>query len=270
MTLEYGKFRLLVPALLAASIGLIGCGGGGDGGGGGGNAPATGITVVPERFDFGVITEGNLDQVLPRKFIIRNEGTTSSNIGYIMWDQFEADQFSLLDHLGGNNACAPTPFALAPGESCTVEVEFNPDEIGEFKTALFVQNDAPNVATVGGTLARVEGTYAEVDEIHVTVNQVHACAVNGPQAFVSVTDQERFPIRNLHKENFILEGLDPIYVRQVGENDAYIPLSLSIAMDYSGSITDFPEVVDNMEAGATLLVNEMKANDNADIIVAFP
>ncbi|WP_372615327.1 vWA domain-containing protein, partial [Aquicoccus sp.] len=41
---------------------------------------------------------------------------------------------------------------------------------------------------------------------------------------------------------------------------------LSIAMDYSGSITDLPDAVDNMEAGATLLVNEMKANDDADII----
>ncbi|WP_373025802.1 VWA domain-containing protein, partial [Thioalkalivibrio sp.] len=122
----------------------------------------------------------------------------------------------------------------------------------------------PNTPAVGGTLA---GTYEEVDEIFVTVNQVNACALNGPQAFVSVTDQAGFPISHLVSGDFTLVelGSEELTVDDV-RHVADIGLSLSIAMDYSGSITDLPDAVDNMEAGATLLVNEMKANDDADII----
>ncbi|WP_024327780.1 VWA domain-containing protein [Thioalkalivibrio sp. AKL19] len=271
MTLEYGKSRLLVPALLAASLGLSGCGGGGGGdaggGGGGGNTPETGITVVPERFDFGIMTEGNEDHVLPRQFIIRNEGATSHNISSINLFGRDPRQFRL-DDSGGNAPCGAPPFDLPAGGSCTVEVEFEPRSFSTpedpFEALLIAQSDNPNTPAVGGTVA---GTYEPVDEIFVTVNQVNACALNGPQAFVSVTDQGGFPISNLRTEAFTLVelGSGELKVDHVG-HVADIGLSLSIAMDYSGSITDLPDAVDNMEAGATLLVNEMKANDDADII----
>ncbi|WP_019627492.1 VWA domain-containing protein [Thioalkalivibrio sp. AKL10] len=273
MTLAYGKSRLLLPALLAASIGLIGCGGGG-GSGGSGSTPETRITVIPERFDFGTITEGNEDQALPRQFIIRNEGTTSYNIEDIRVRRDNFDAF-FLDRSGGSAPCGTRPFDLAPGDSCTVVVEFKtqhlPLHVGKFDGLLIAESDNPNIRTVGSTLA---GTYEPIKSIHVTVNQVNDCALPAPQAFqafVSVTDQAQFPISHLAEKHFTLVELesgpasnllDVIDVGQVGD----INLSLSIAMDYSGSITDFPDAVGNMEAGATSLVDAMKDDDDADII----
>ncbi|WP_018168298.1 VWA domain-containing protein [Thioalkalivibrio sp. ALMg9] len=268
MTLEYGKSRLLVPALLAASIGLSGCGGGGGGdGGGGGTTPSAGITVVPERFDFGIITEGNEDHVLPRQFIIRNEGTTSSNIADISLRRDDFGAFSV-DTSGGSNPCGAPPFDLAGGGSCTVEVEFDPRRFDTYEALLIAQSDDPNTPTVGSTLA---GTYERIKSINVTVNQINACPrPDEPhQAFVSVTDQAGWPISDVQSfGGFTLEGLDLIGVRQVGGTSTDTDLSLSIAMDYSGSITDFPDAVDNMEAGAKSLVDAMKDNDKdkADII----
>ena len=262
MTLEYGKSRLLVPALLAASIGLSGCGGGGGGdGGGGGTTPSAGITVVPDRFNFGTITEGNEDHVLPRQFIIRNEGTTSQSISSMSLFGRDPGQF-VLDDSGGNAPCGAPPFDLPGGGSCTVVAEFKPARIGEFEALLIAESDAPNTPTVGGTL---EGTYEPIKSIHVTVNQVNACAFP-PKAFVSVTDQADFPIPNLVAGDFTLAGFAPgsYGVQPISRN--YNDLSLSIAMDYSGSITDFPDAVDNMEAGATSLVDAMQDNDEADII----
>ncbi|OOC48662.1 MULTISPECIES: choice-of-anchor D domain-containing protein [Thioalkalivibrio] len=260
MTLEYGKSRLLVPALLAASLGLSGCGGGGGGDGGGGNT-ASGITVVPKSFDFGIITEGNEDHVLPRQFIIRNEGTTTHNISSMSLFGDHPNQFEL-DESGGNAPCGAPPFDLPAGGSCTVVAEFKPVRLGEFNALLVAQSDDPNTPTFGGVL---RGTYEPIKSIHVNVNQVNACAFP-PKAFVSVTDQADFPIPNLVAGDFTLAGFAPgsYGVQPISRN--YTDLSLSITMDYSGSITDFPDAVDNMEAGATSLVDAMQDNDEADII----
>ncbi len=267
MTLEYGKSRLLVPALLAASIGLSGCGGGGgggDGGGGGGNTPATAITVTPEDFNFGVITEGNLEQTRPREFVIRNQGARSYNIADIGLQLNDHAAF-VLDRSGGNNPCEARPFDLAPGDSCTVEVEFKPRSFAPFVAALFVETDDPESSTVGGTLAKLAGTYAEIDSINVTVNQINACPRPDAIAYVSVTDQAGFPIRNLHDGHFTLDGLTVRDIRQVGGNPTDTDLALSIVMDYSGSITD-DGGAENMELGAKRLVDAMNDNDEADII----
>ncbi|WP_026289214.1 VWA domain-containing protein [Thioalkalivibrio sp. ALMg11] len=256
MTFEFGKSRLLVPALLAASIGLSGCGGGG-----GGTTPSAGITVVPDRFNFGTITEGNENHVLPRQFIIRNEGTTSQSISSMSLFGRDPGQF-VLDDSGGNAPCGAPPFDLPGGGSCTVVAEFKPARIGEFEALLIAESDDPNTPTVGGTL---EGTYEPIKSIHVNVNQVNACAFP-PKAFVSVTDQADFPIPNLVAGDFTLAGFAPgsYDVQPISRN--YTDLSLSITMDYSGSITDFPDAVDNMEAGATSLVVAMQDKDEADII----
>ncbi|WP_373026214.1 choice-of-anchor D domain-containing protein, partial [Thioalkalivibrio sp.] len=148
MTLEYGKSRVLVPALLAASLGLSGCGGGGGGGsdntsGGSDNTSETGITVVPESFDFGTMTEGNEDQVLARQFIIRNEGTTSHNISSMSLFGRDPGEF-VLDDSGGNDPCGAPPFDLSAGGSCTVEVEFEPRSFDTFEALLIAESDDPN------------------------------------------------------------------------------------------------------------------------------
>ncbi|WP_018881424.1 VWA domain-containing protein [Thioalkalivibrio sp. ALE30] len=265
MTPRLEKPHLLGVTLLATAIGLMGCGGGGSdsssGGSSGGDTSDARITLTPDRFDFGLITEGNLDEIPPRKVVIGNEGTTSYNIADISVRLDSQAAFRLIDS-DGSDRCQARPFALAPGDQCSVAVEFQPRQFGEFEAALIVQSDDPANPSVGGTL---KGAYRPIESINVTVNQINACPrSDDAQAFVSVTDQAGFPIPDLHQSDFSLAGFPIDSVEPVGPS--LTDLALGIVMDYSGSITNLPSAVANMEEGATLLVDAMKDGDEADII----
>ena len=267
MHLEFRKSKLLVPALLTISIGLVGCGGSSGGGGGGGDTSSDGITVLPERFDFGLVTEGNLPDVLPRSFTLSNEGETSYAISNMSLSGTNPDAFGL-DENGGDTPCRARALTLAPGDTCTVAVSFEPglENFGSFSAALLVRTNDPNASSVARSLS---GTYAAVEEINVTVNQINACPRSQAAAFVSVTDQAGFPIKDLAAEDFTLEelGRGPVAnpgVTPVGQSGTN--LALSIVMDFSSSITNFPSAVTNMEEAATQLVKAMQAIDEADVI----
>ena len=263
MTFKFGKTERLVVALLAGSIGLLGCGGSSNGNPlpeGGGPSDAA-ITVSPTNFDFGVVTEGNLENLRPGIFTISNAGETSYDISNIILDG-DSTPFRL-EESGDNATCNQRVFTLDPGESCTVAVSFVPENSGGFdNAALTVEHNEPPLFF---TTSSIRGTFEELKELNVTVNQINACPRPPAQAFVSVTDQGAFPFRGLTTENFTLqEGgervADPA-VFSVGDSDT---IALSIVMDYSGSISAVDQA--NMEEAATLLVDAMQANDSADII----
>jgi hypothetical protein len=71
--------RIATIGLAALSLTLVACGGssGGGSGGSGSTPPPASIVVQPSSFDFGLVTEGNLDEVPARRFTIRNNGTSS-------------------------------------------------------------------------------------------------------------------------------------------------------------------------------------------------
>jgi hypothetical protein len=266
------KLKILVPILLLAPFSMIGCGGGsgggsGGGGGGGGGTSDAAITMLPAGFNFGLVTEGNLDKVIPREFVISNTGTDSYTVSNIRLVNENPDEF-ILNERGGEAPCNALTFSLDPGSSCTVTVRFAPalTNFGSFRAALLVQTNDPNADSIARSLA---GTYAKIQSINVAVNQINACPRSQPaQAFLSVTDQAGFPLKDLASGDFTLEELgfglvsNPV-ARPVGESDS---IALSIVMDYSSSITNFPSAVSNMQEGATLLVDAMRANDEADII----
>jgi len=266
MTFEFRKSRLLIPALLATSIGLIGCGGSSSSnGGGGGDTSSDGITVLPERFNFGLITEGNTAQ--PRQFTLSNEGDTSYDISNMSLVGNDPNEF-ILDENGGDAPCEARARTLDPGESCTVEVRFAPapGSFDEFSASLLVRSNDPNAPSVARALS---GSYAELESINVTVNQINACPRSQAEAFVSVTDQAGFPIKDLAAGDFTLEelGIGPVSnpgVTPVGQSGTN--LALSIVMDFSSSITTFPSAVTNMQEAATQLVEAMQAIDEADVI----
>ena len=265
MTFKFGKTERLVVALLAGSIGLLGCGGSSNGN----PLPEPGpsdaaITVSPANFDFGVVTDGNREGLRPGIFTLSNAGEISYNISNITLEGDGSTAFEL-DESGGNAPCNQRVFTLGPGESCTVAVSFVPQNSGTFTAALSVFNNEPP----GLVTSRITGTFEDVEEINVTVNQINACPrpQMAAQAFVSVTDQGAFPIQGLTTKDFTLkesesgEEFGPDDARSVGDSDT---IALSIVMDYSGSISDVDQA--NMEDAATLLVDAMQANDSADII----
>ncbi|WP_373054563.1 choice-of-anchor D domain-containing protein, partial [Thioalkalivibrio sp.] len=172
MTFKFGKTERLVVALLAGSIGLLGCGGSssngnlGGGGGGGGTSDAA-ITVSPTNFDFAAVTDGNLEGLRPGIFTLSNAGEISYNISNITLEGDGSTAFEL-DETGDNATCNKPPFTLEPGESCTVAVSFDPQSFGIFTAALSVFNNEPP----GFVTSRITGTFADIEEINVTVNQI--------------------------------------------------------------------------------------------------
>lgn len=261
-----------VATILTASFALtlVGCGGGGSGGGGGTPPPqppepTASIVVQPGTFDFGLVTEGNVDEIPARRFLIRNTGDVSRSVSSIHLDGADLADFAL-DANAGANPCAPPVFSLSPGTSCDVEVRFAPRDFGSYSASLVVQSNDPVAPTVNSTL---EGTYVPVETVNVAVNQVQACPRELPaKAYVSVTDQGGFPVRGLTLPDFALEELGQGIVLDFADSvgGAGSTLSLSIVMDYSGSITDHPVIQENMEAAAKTLVEKMRDEHEADII----
>lgn len=245
---------------------LSGCGGGSSGNGSPSVAqPVPSLVIQPKSFDFGLVTEGNLDELPARQISVRNTGTVSYNVSSIRLEGANPSGF-LLDTSGGASACGATVRSLSPGASCTLNVRFTPRAFGEYGANLVVQSNDPVAPIVSSVL---RGTFVEVQDLKVTVNQVDACPRQiGSTAFVSVTDQVGFPIKNLGLSDFSLEemsqGVPLDSVETVGASDARI--SISIVMDYSSSITRFPERLENVDAAARILVENLKEGDEADIV----
>ena len=263
MTFKFGKTERLVVALLAGSIGLLGCGGSSNGNPlpEGGETSDAAITVSPTNFDFGVVTEGNLENLRPGIFTISNAGETSYDISNIILDG-DSTPFRL-EESGDNATCNQRVFTLDPGESCTVAVSFEPDNSGRFdNAALTVEHNEPPLFF---TTSSIRGTFEDLKELNVTVNQISACPRSQALAFVSVTDQGAFPIRGLTAQDFMLEELgqeiETAHVSPVEDSDT---IALSIVMDYSSSISEDDQA--NMEEAATALIDAMRDDDSADII----
>lgn len=265
------KTRNATVLVSMLTLPLLGCGGGGTSGGGGATPPpppppppTASIVIQPGSFDFGLVTEGNLDEVPARKFTIRNDGTQSYSLSSIRLEGDDASDFELDDE-AGDNPCGSGVVSLGAGASCDVAVRFAARTFGEFSASLAVQSDDPVASTVSSAL---QGSYAEVLEVNVTVSQIKACPRQLPaRAYVSVTDQGGFPVRDLALQDFRLQetGIDvPLdAVDSVGAGNAN--LSLSIMMDYSNTILNSPGAVENMEEAAAVLAQKLGELDEADI-----
>jgi Ca-activated chloride channel homolog len=257
----------VLSAILLAGCGSSSSSSGGGGGGGGGSTPTptASIVVQPANFDFGIVTEGNLDGVPARRFSISNTGQAAYSITSVRLEGGNPTSF-VLDLSSGANACGSAVVSLNPGVSCDVGVRFAPNAFGVFATTLAIQSNDPVAPTVRGNL---RGTYKAVEDVNVVISELNACPRTGPaRVFVSVTDEGGFPIRGL--------GLPDFSVQESGSaanlfavdtiSSAGASISLSLLMDYSNSVTRFPDVVENMEEAAAALVQEMAAGDEADVI----
>jgi VWFA-related protein len=261
-----------MATLLLGSLGLAlaGCGGGSSSGGTvppppPPPPPTASISLTPASFDFGTVTEGNLDEVPARRFVIQNGGTGSYDVSSIRLEGQDPTAFAL-DVDAGDNPCGAGVRTLGPGASCGVDVRFAPAAFGPFAAVLAVQSNDPVSPSVNAAL---QGRYAEVEEVTVTVSQIDACPRELPASvYVSVTDQGDFPIKDLGLPAFGLtedgQASTLNAVNTVG--NAASSISLSILMDYSGSIRDTPGILDNLKEAASVLVDKLGANDEADII----
>jgi VWFA-related protein len=257
--------QIATVCLASLSLTLVACGGGSSsGGGGGGGSPTASITIQPGSFDFGLVTEGNLDEVPARRFTIRNNGTSAYNLSSIRLEGGTPAEFSL-DLSAGSAACGSSVVALSPGASCEAEVRFAARNFGTFGTRLVVNSNDPVAPEVRST---VVGTYAEVLDVHVAVSQIKACPRELPaRLFVSVTDQAGFPVRGLGLPDFGLQELGNGMTLDSAASvaNANATISLSILMDWGNSTQRSPEIMEATEEAAGTLVKQLGEQDEADI-----
>ncbi|MFP4452192.1 MAG: VWA domain-containing protein, partial [Desulfobacterales bacterium] len=175
--------------------------------------------------------------------------------------------------LGGDTECYELdPFSISAEDKRVVQVAFDPgsEPDGLFDGVLTIESDDPNKPILDVMLS---GTKAQISELHVRINQMEVdlefdpCPLEAEdpmEIYVSVTDQAGYPVTGLEWDNFSIteEGFETIspdgasYVK-----DGYVPISVALVMDYSGSITDMEDAVQDMENSVKSFIDQMKADD---------
>ncbi|MFW6100314.1 MAG: VWA domain-containing protein, partial [Bacteroidota bacterium] len=185
--------------------------------------------------------------------------------GSIVTDPF------FMDLSGGSDPFHNLSAQIAPGDKRTLEISFEPsdsDSDGLYEGILTIMSNDPDLPELDVMLS---GTKAQISKLYVRINQIEACpreAGDLVEVYVSVIDQGGYPVSGLGIDNFsIVEGgseqdLESAYF--VSEN--YVPISVALAMDYSGSITSIEDAVQDMETSVKSFIEQMKADDEAEII----
>ena len=257
------KNKIIVSAFALfalSSIAFIGCGGGG--GGGSSTNPTSSLEVLPADYDFGIVTDGNSAQ--PLEVVIRNNGAAGLGVTSIILS--DTNNFTL-DLDGGTNPCGSTTPTIGTNSSCTVTVDFLPSAVDTFSADLTIRSNDPTAPRYDMSLL---GSKQAINALNVKINQIDACPRPSPPpatVYVSVTDQGGFPVTTLDAGNFL--------IREVGDVkgtttaipvDDTVALSVALVLDYSGSITIDPVNVSAMQDAANSFVNDLGANDEAEII----
>jgi len=253
----------IVTLFLLISIAFMGCSGGGGSDETTETTLPTGspsIQVLPAAYNFGTVTDGNAPA--PLEVEISNSGTAGLNVSSIVL--LDTVNFAL-NLTGGSKPCNSGSPTLAAGGKCTVEVDFQPKSTASFSSILRIRS---NDSTSPMLDLPLSGTQEAVKTLNVRINQVEPCPGPEVKAYVSVTDQGGYPVTGLTKNDFsVTEDANnivgaPTIVSYVSD----ATLSVALVLDYSGSITDVQDNVDDMEESAAGFVDQLGADDEAEII----
>ncbi|MFW5958015.1 MAG: VWA domain-containing protein [Desulfosalsimonas sp.] len=277
------KVKWSVPFLCAlfllGHVLFLGCagGGGGDDSSGSEDSSSGGspfIYVTPaDNYNFGDVTPEN--SPVPLEVVIGNDGSAVLNVDDIILTANGAntsDPF-FMDLSGGSDPFHNLPAEIAPGDKRTLEISFEPSDSasdGSYDGTLTIIS---NYSVFPEWDVSLIGTKAQISKLYVRINQIEAScpreAGDLVEVYVSVIDQGGYPVSGLETNNFsITEGVseqDPEGASFVSE-EGYVPISVALAMDYSDSITSIEDAVQNMEISVKSFIDQMKADDEAEII----
>ena len=261
--------RSLFILILLLPIVFLGCSSSG------GDAPAPvpspSIRVLPSSYDFGAVTPGNSPATLEVE--IQNNGSLSLTVNDITLS--DPNNFNL-NLNGGSNPCNKTSPKITAGGNCTAEVDFLPQATASFNANLTIRSNASNTPTLKVPLS---GSQEEISALNVRINQVESDEASCPgpgseiTAYVSVTDQGGYPITGLTAADFTITETDG-YAGPPNNPITYVgdtaTISVALVMDYSGSVTDVQDAVDDMEESAAYFVDQLRdlpgVLDEAEII----
>lgn len=219
-------------------------------GGGGGSTPSddtptANISLSESSYDFGGIVINNS---LNRTFDITNTGTASLTIGDI---SLSDSAFSIF-----TDTCSEQ--TLAANETCSPTTSFSPATQGLFSGTLSIPSNDPD-----GT-ANID-LYGEGYGLNVWINKIEVDQDCNYTINVTVTDAETGEIIDLEQTDFtlIIGGQDVSQEIVVEEVEIPLPVSVALALDWSGSVTN---VLDVVQEGANIFINQLiNADDEAAI-----
>jgi Ca-activated chloride channel family protein len=195
---------------------------------------------------------------------INNNGTANLRVSAITLS--DLNNFTL-NLAGGTNPCNATNPTIAAGGTCTFEVGFEPAVGGTFAATVQIRSNDGTTPTFSLALS---GISEAVQTLTVRINQVETGVCPATTAYVSVTDQGGYPLIGLAQGNFT--SVDKNVTSQLpltGFNfvsQVFAPVSIVTVMDYSGSQTDTPDVISDMEQGLLPFVDDLRAGDEMEII----
>jgi Ca-activated chloride channel homolog len=251
----------IIALLLLFPMTFLGCSGGS---GSDETTTSTGspsIQALPAAYDFGTVTDGNAPA--PLEVEITNSGTAGLTVSSIVL--LDIDNFAL-NLSGGSKPCNSASPVIAAGGNCTVEVDFQPQSTNPFSSILRVRSNDPTNPMLDLPLS---GIQEAVDTLNVRINQIEACPGPEVTAYVSVTDQGGYPVTGLTTADFTITEAGG-YVGMPNNPILYVAnnatISVALVLDYSGSITDVQDNVDDMEESAADFIAPLEADDEAEII----
>lgn len=272
--------RVRSPAISALLVvftfALAGCGSGGSSGpsapaAGTSGSPATppppsgtpSIQVLPASFDFGKLTSGNTSA--PLQVTIRNTGTAALSLVNITLNAASGPPYTMAVG-GGTKPCGSTARQVAPSEECTVQVLFQPTSPGTFGATLQISSNDSKSPT---TTLPIVGLSEPVLSLSVRIGQLDtSCPSPRVTAYVSVTDQGGFPVKQLTRDNFatmqsstMLPIVSSAFVETVSA-----PIAIAALMDHSSSLTSQPIALADMKSGLSSLVSVLRPGDIAEIV----
>ncbi len=241
----FGRFGHVFGLLMILAV-LWGCSGGG---GSGSDDIRTSRTSV--TFDRIVVNHYSDTPVT-----IRNRLKRNLTVGQVAGGDPIDAPFSIR-----NDACSGT--TLAPGQSCSFDVRFKPVQQGIFQDSFDVPSSDP-----GQTIAAVQVS-GEGIGLNVSITQVETdCETSTVTLYAVVTDLDDFPVDFLSKSDFTILENGVAVDNFIFSNRELEPVSVALALDYSGS-TENAEVIDDMESAAVSFIELLDLDgglDEAEIV----
>ncbi len=226
----------------------IACGGGG--GGADSSTSSPGVVTNSVQVDFNQsVVEHHQEKVLT----LTNNGTASYKIGVVAQTNPLDAPFNISD-----DQCSLK--TLAPSHTCAVEIQFLPTNQGSFADSF----DVPSKSGQTITTVNVSG---DAVAFNCSINQVDKSACPNIQLFVSVTDSQDDPVTALIQNEFSIyeDGLAQSIVN-LSKVPVAAPISVAIALDYSGSMQPIVADVESAAKNFLDLLDLNNGTDEAEII----
>jgi len=245
-------------------VALPGCGGGGGGGDDGG--VVEGGVVEPNlqpsvlTYNFGTVTLNNSPAA--KVVTLANVGNAPLEISGI---QLDGAGFTV-----SVDFCGVSP-TLTAGSSCSVAVGFTPVSPANYSGTLTITSNDPDSGTMVIQFAGA-GQTVTLPTLHINQVVADTCPSSALTVYLTVTDQEDYPLTGLPLSSFSLsETRNSVTVPKTINsldfvNNVNAAVSTALVLDYSQSIKDNVAVLANMEEGAISFINQLGANDAAEII----